>query len=181
MLAAALVEAAVLPAGAGDGPPTADAATVAALAGTLAYADLVDRDPALAAAGTPATLARNQDLLALLNSVPGADAVPTARGLAAAPDGDDVLPGLHQDPASFADHIRSGSRANGREASRAAVVASPVLADALARAGVPLRATDARAPTGRDTLAALDARLDALLPAASVLRLAEALALGVAA
>jgi hypothetical protein len=165
---------------------SADEAVVAALFGTLAYGEFVALEPDLAAHQTTATIERNRDLLALLNSGPRTDegaAVSTSSvGFLAAPAGvSDILPGLYADSASFAEYV-TASLPVAEIGPRGAMAAPPVFAKYLRFAGIaPSPPQSDGFVFDRGTMRDLDLGLDAFLSASDALVLAEALGLGVAA
>ena len=157
---------------------TAPQATASLLLGALAYADLVTLDPALAAADTPGVVARNRDLLALLNSGPKAAGADALGFLGQAPGVDDVLRGLPADADCFADYVVARPQASdfGRRLARPA---PPAFAAYLAFAGAAREAQRGEALFDLAALEALDAGLAAYLPPDELLVLAQALQLGV--
>lgn len=183
LLASYVVEGTLIDAPPADEPPAANQAVAAALLGTLAYADLIALSPEVVATGTAATVARNRQLLALLNSGARPQATAVAEeagfGFLAAPDGvDDVLPGLYADAGSFADYAVSQARAVETSGTRAGE-ASRVFRRYLVFAGVASRAAGAPSTFDRATLEDLDAELGAFLSPAEVRAAARTLRLGV--
>jgi hypothetical protein len=173
LLASYLVEATLWPAASSERSIGEEQAVAVAALGALAYGDFVAQNSGLADAATVATVVRNRELLALLNSGArdaandGAEA-----GLLVAANGTaDVLPGLYADPASFAAYVSDGPRATGIDR-RLPFVETPLLTDYVVDAGLT-------APAGRATLARLDAGFGALLSDDDALRVARALDLGV--
>jgi hypothetical protein len=162
--------------------PSAEEAIAATLFGTLAYGQLLTLNPAVAEAATMWTIARNLDLLALLNSSawPAEDGLTPANaasmGFLSAPAGvPDILPGLDADAASFADYVIAKPSA-GELDSSADVVAPPVFERYLTFAGV-----GAEPRFDGETMGELDARMGAFLSPNDVLLIADALRLGIAA
>jgi hypothetical protein len=153
-------------------------ATIQTVLGTLAWADLIETEPSLAAAGTLAATERNLELLALLNSTAKSSAgAESSVGIRAASSAvGDVLPGLYADPESFASFVATGSRSGSIDAA-ASFVASPTLVRLLGELGVDPEPIE-RAPKSEAVLAALDAGLAPQFPPERVLNLARTLDLG---
>ena len=169
-------------------PTTGNERLTAALLGTLAYADMVGLDPDLAAANTGGVLARNTDLLALLNSTAFFDEIPANAdrlGFLAAPAGvSDILPGLYADAESFAAYVAApddddsaGTTIDGGSADDQNIL--PSLSRYLTFAGVG--DGSGNDPLSSDNyIAGLDAHMDRFLVPEEVLALARALRLGAA-
>lgn len=156
-----------------------DEAVAAALLGTLAYADFVAGDPALVERSTWGVIQRNRDLLALINSTSWSlppDNLESVGFLRPSNGAVDILPGLYDDAASFAEFITARPRSVALER-RSGAAAPPVFADYLDHAGADL-------PRGSDpsfdaeTLGELDAHLDAFFSPDDALVTADILQLG---
>jgi hypothetical protein len=149
-------------------------AIAAATLGTLAWARIVETDPAAAAGRTWGVLQRNQYLLALLNT----NALEGELGIL----GDDeriadVLPGVYADAPTFADYIDMrpwGSRFN-----RYSELVAPNLFSRLLRAvGIEPRAsTGGKITYGEATLSDLDEAVSRFLGPEDLLAVANALKL----
>jgi hypothetical protein len=159
---------------------TQDEAVASALLGTLAYADIVASDPELVTQSTWGVIQRNRDLLALINSsswAPGLDSLNSVGFLRPSNDAVDILPGLYDDAASFAEFITARPRSIGLE-SRSSAEAPPVFAEYLDFAGIDLRVSGDGTIIDAETLGELDANLGAFLSPDDALRTAEILQLG---
>lgn len=181
LLAAAIVEGTLLH----DDTWTSREAVAAALMGTLAYAAVVDVDPALVKTPTWGVMTRNRSLLALLNSAAwpseadqpeNADSI----GFLSAPnEAGDILPGLYADATSFADYVETSPLA-ARFDRYSDLEAPPVFAEYLAFAGIdPTSKFRDAVLLSEETMSEIDAQLGGFLRPDDALGLAKTLKLGV--
>jgi hypothetical protein len=179
LLASYVIEGTLLPVASERHPATAGDTVAVALLGTLAYADLLRETPDVVNAATPATIERNRELLALLNSAGGADANDRVAFLGTVARVNDVLPGLHADATSFSEFVGHQRRLDGASGDASRFTGSPLWRSYLGAAKVPLDPD--RQLTGPEALSLLDHYLTAFLSPADLRGVARTLDLGVAA
>jgi hypothetical protein len=182
LLASAIVEGTLLH----DDTWTSREAVAAALMGTLAYADIVEVDPALVKTSTWGVMTRNRGLLALLNSAawPGAggdiENADSIGFLSAPNEAGDILPGLYTDATSFADYVETSPQA-ARFDRVSDLEAPPVFGEYLAYAGIePTSRFRSAILLSKETMSEVDAQLGGFLSPDEALGLAKTLKLGVA-
>jgi hypothetical protein len=173
LLASVIVEAVLLH----DDDLLKEEAIAAAAFGTLAWADIMNLDPGVAAGRTWGVLQRNQYLLALLNTGANDGQIGI---LANQGDVDDILPGVFADAPTFADFINA--RPWGiRFTRRGELVAPNIFGNLLTAAGVtPTKGVRDKVTYGDATLADLDSAIAWFLPPEKVHAIATTLKLGTA-
>jgi hypothetical protein len=161
-------------------------AVSATLMGTIAYADLIAFAPETVSIPTTGVMNRNRDLLALINSSARAgrtssDTIdPASIGFLGVPvRGDDLLPGLYADAASFSDYVASseyfGTFDRGEDQ-----VAPAVFEAFLREAGItPPQNLSGTVLYDSPTLRQVDALLTKLFPEKQLLATAAVLNLGI--
>lgn len=178
LLASYLVEGTLLPVSSAHHPADPTETVAAALLGIMAYGDLVTHTPGLTVTATPATIDRNRDVLALLNSTGRGEARERFGFLGTSAGIDDLLPGLYADATSFSGYLDEERRLTDRSDVTSRFTGSPLWDGYLAVAGITRDPGHQR--SGDETLSLLDSHLAALLPPDEVDAIARSLDLGVA-
>jgi len=160
-----------------------NAAVVAALMSTLAYAELATKNPGVVATPTWGTISRNRDLLALINSSQWTAGSQLSNAalvgfLAPANGAGDVLPGLNYDATSFQAYVLQSPRLEGAERMSIALASDGFLRLAAAT-GIPVESGPAGAVITGKTMSMIDSHLGEFMTAEDIQTLTVVLFLGI--